>query len=185
MTHDEEGRLPPSALIPFCFYQKENSFLGRQRPEMNNITVCDKFQPTILEGQLCYSLKIAKLSENHKKSTKSGKEHGLLLLLDPKPYQLNHTEQNAESSMGNRFKVFIHTLHTHTTFGPGELAMTTLKKMTSTKSFKQLPDYQRKCLDHSREECQTQKYLDQVQKECKCIPWALRKNQVRKSKSEN
>ena len=132
---------------------------------MENQTICDKFKPTILEGQLCYSLDIAKLS---KKKTKSGKSNGLFLLLDPNPYQLNTTSSGDQSS-----KVFINTLAQYTTFGPGSYRMSTLKRMTGTESFKQLPDHQKKCLVHNREECQTKKYLDQVQRECNCTPWPL------------
>ena len=86
LTPDKEGKLPPSALIPFCSYQGDSNLLGQERPELDNLTVCDKFEPTILEGQLCYSLDIAKLG---KKPTKSDKSNGLFLLLDPNPYQLN------------------------------------------------------------------------------------------------
>ena len=56
LTPDKEGNLPPSALIPFCSYQGKSSLLGRELPELNNMTVCDKFQSTILEGQLCTAL---------------------------------------------------------------------------------------------------------------------------------
>ena len=61
MTPDKEGNLPPSALVPFCFYQ--GRLLGKAIPDMNNVTVCDKFKATIFEGQLCFSLDIAKLKE--------------------------------------------------------------------------------------------------------------------------
>ena len=182
LTHDQEGNVPPSALVPFCFYQGESGLLGRKLPELNNMTVCDKFQPTLLEGQLCYSLNMAKLRENPELLAKSGKQNGLLLLLDPKPYHLIHSNKSTESSDMDEqhFKVLIHALHTHTIFGPGSSAMSTLKKMTSTESFKQLSDYQKKCHVHNREECQAQKYLDRVQKYCKCIPWALQTGQVMK-----
>ena len=141
--------------------------MGRELSEMDNITVCDQFQPTILEGQLCYTLDIAKLG---KRPTKSGKSYGLRLLLDPNPYQPNTADNKAGDQS---FKVFIHTLAQYTTFGPGMYGMSDLKKMTGTKSFKQLPENQKKCRVHNREECQTLNYLDQVQKECKCIKWAL------------
>ena len=107
-------------------------------------------------------------------TTKSGKANGLFLLLDPKPHQIIKTKDVRESrSEEQSFKVFIHTLAQYTAFGPGSYGMSSLKKMTGTKSFKQLPVKQKKCLVHNREECQTQKYLDQVQNECKCTPWAL------------
>ena len=108
-------------------------------------------------------------------SPKHGRNNGLFLLLDPNPYQLYESEKNARESRSQEqsFKVFIHTLAQYTAFGPGSYGMSVLKKMTGTENFKQLPVKQKKCLVHNREECQTQKYLDQVQNECKCTPWAL------------
>ena len=179
LTPDQNGNLPPFAFIPFCSYQGNSSLLGEKRPEFDNLTSCDKFEPTILEGQLCYSLDAAMLGE---KPTKSGKANGLFLLLDSDPYQPNATEKGSRA--GNQsFKVFIHTLAQYSTFGPGSYGMSALKKMTGTKSFEQLPTKQKKCLVHNREECQNHKYLDQVLKECNCTPWALGtdqgKNQVK------
>ena len=177
LTPDKEGNLPPSALVPFCSYQGESMILGRELPEMDYLTVCDKFQPVILEGKLCHSLDIAKLT---KSPTKSGKSNGLLLWLDPYPYQLNHTHENAvwPKKSDQNFKIFIHTLAQFNMVGSGTYAMSTLKKMTGTKNFKKLPEGQKKCMVHDREVCQTHKYLEQVQKECKCLPWALQTNQV-------
>ena len=179
LTPDKEGNLPPSALVPFCSYQRNSNLLGQQRPELDNLTICDKFEPTILEGRLCYSLNIAKLVKN---PTKSGKANGLFLLVDPNPFQLKSTEKDSDIAE-QTVKVFIHTLAPHTAFGPRSYGMSALKEMTGTKSFEQLPDHKKKCTVHSREECQTRKYLTQVEKECKCTPWTLetypRKNQVK------
>ena len=176
LTPDKEGNLPPSALVPFCSYQGERSLLGQKRSGLDNLTICDKFKPTILEGQLCYSLDIAKLVEN---PTQSGKTNGLFLLLDPNPYQLKADEKKIEDSKtgDQSFKVFIHTLAQYSTFGPGSYGMSSLKRMTGTESFQQLPDHQKKCTVHNREKCQTQKYLDRVQIECNCTPWALQTDQ--------
>ena len=183
LTRDNKDELHPSALVPFCSYQRNSNLLGQQRPEIDNMTICDKFEPTILEGQLCYSLDIARPVKN---PTKSGKANGLFLLVDPNPFQLKSTENDFWGSSDiaeQTVKVFIHTLAPHTAFGPRSYGMSALKEMTGTKSFEQLPDYKKKCTVHSREECQTQKYLTQVEKECKCTPWTLetypRKNQVK------
>ena len=146
---------------------------------MDNQTVCDKFQPTILEGQLCYTLDGALLKKN---STKSGQSNGLFLLLDPDPYHLNHKDNNTDDQ---NFKLVIHTLAPYTTYESGSYAMATLKKMIGTKNFKQLPDHQRKCLVQKKEECQTQRYLNQVKTECKCTPWALQTDKVGKKYFEN
>ena len=172
LTPDKDGNLPPSALVPFCSYQGNSSVLGQERPELGNLTVCDKFEQTILEGQLCYSLDIAKLGMK----TKSSKANGLFFLVDPTSFPQNATEKDAETD-DQSFKVYIHTLGQYTTFSPGSYGMSTLKRMTGTKSFKELPDHQKKCLVGKREECQTQKYLDQIQRECKCAPWELQINQ--------
>ena len=130
------------------------------------MTICDKFEPIILEGKLCYSLDISKLK---KRPTKAGIENGLFLLLDPNPYQLKSIESEDQSSA----MVYIHTLAQYTAEGPGRHAMSALKRMTGTKSFEKLPDEQKKCHIHNREECYTQKYLEQVKNKCGCLPWAL------------
>ena len=155
---------------------------GQGRLELDNLTVCDKFEPTILEGQLCYSLNVGKLKE---KPTQSGKTNGLFLLLDPNPFQNNTIEKDAGDSKirEQSFKVFIHTLAQFSTFGSGSYGMSSLKRMIGTQSFKQLPEKQKKCSVHNREDCQTKKYLDKLQAECNCTPWTLQtdpgKNQVK------
>ena len=171
LTLDKKGNLSPSALVPFCSYQGDSSLLGHEIPELNNLTICDKFVSTILEGQHCFSLDLAKLMGA--KTTKAGKTNGLFLLLDPNPYQSSDTAKK----VGESFKVFIHTLGQSSTFGPGSYGMSAFKKMTGTERFEQLPDHEKKCVVHNREECQTLKYLDQVQMECNCSPWALQTNQ--------
>ena len=126
--------------------------LGQKRPELDNLTVCDKFEPTILEGQLCYSIDISKLE---KRQTEAGKAKGLFLLLDSSPYQIQDDSRSvdAERNKKETFKVYIHTLAPFTAYGPGAFAMSTLKSMTGTTSFKELPDKQKKCSVHNREEC--------------------------------
>ena len=142
------------------------------------MTLCDKFESTILEGQLCYSLDVSKFT---RKPTKTGIESGLFLLLDSNPYPTKSTDgkikaaRNAQES----FKVYIHTLAEHEAFGPGAYAIHSLKKMTGTDSFYQLPDIQKECHRCSkhqrscREKCQTEMFLTQVRGNCGCFPWAL------------
>ena len=169
LTPDKEGSLPPSALIPFCSYQGDSSLIGHKLHELGNVTTCDKFEPTILEGQRCYSLDVGRLK---RKPSRPGKKNGLFLLLDSTPYHLNDAQKgNKEEEYS--IKVFVHSLAQYSTFGPGSYGMSALKKMTGTESFEKLPDHQKKCLVHNREECQTQKYLEQVERECECIPWVL------------
>ena len=175
LTPNENGQLPPSALVPFCSYQGDRSLLGQKRPELDNLTVCDKFEPTILEGQLCFSINISKLEK--RQMTEAGKSKGLLLLLDPSPYQIQDDESvKDERNRQKTFKVYIHTLAPFTAYGPGAFAMSTLKRMTGTKSFMELPENQKKCAIHIREECQTDKFFSQVKANCSCVPWSLTMN---------
>ena len=172
---DKKGQLPPSALVPFCSYQGESNMLGQKRPELDNLTICDKFEPTILEGQLCYSIDIARIE---KRQTEAGKTKGLFLLLDPTPYQMQDDERGVETE-GNKpqtFKVYIHTLAPFTVYGHGAFAMSTLKSMTGTESFEELPNNQKKCAVHNREECQTEKLFSQIKANCSCVPWSLTMN---------
>ena len=142
--------------------------LGQIRPELDNLTVCDKFEPTVLEGQLCYSIDIAKLE---KMPTEAGKTRGLFLLLDPSPYQIQDDGRSGDKQ--EAFKVYIHTLAPFTAYGPGAFAMSSLKSMTGTTSFRELPDKQKKCTVHNREECQTDKFFSHVENNCSCVPWRL------------
>ena len=154
--------------------------LGQKRPELDNLTICDKFEPTILEGQLCYSIDIAKIE---KRQTEAGKTRGLFLLLDPSPYQIQEDERSVDTE-GNKhqtFKVYIHTLAPFTTYGPGAFAMSALKSMAGTKSFEELPNNQKKCAVHNREECQSEKLFSQIKANCSCVPRYPTMNDERKA----
>ena len=157
-------------LVPICSYQGDHNLLGLEMMELQNMTFCDKFEPTILEGQLCYTLDVAKYTG---KTTKRGKTNGLVLLLDSKPYPMKSTNAKVEIHDQEPFKLYIHTLAENIVFGPGAYAMHTLKRMTGKTSFYQMGDRQKECQVHSREKCQTEMFLTQVRKNCSCVPWAL------------
>ena len=138
--------------------------LGQERPESGNLTFCNKFEPTILEGQLCYSLDVAKFK---RKPTNAGKKSGLFLLIDPIPNVV------APRNDQELFIVYVHTLAQHTSFGPGVYSMHILKKMTGTKSFLKLQDNQKNCQVNDQEMCQTKNFLDGVKERCNCVPWPV------------
>ena len=172
LTHDQNGNLPPSALVPFCSYKGDAGPLGREISILHNETVCERFEQIVIEGQLCYFLDVAKYT---KKPAMLGKRKGLFLLLDPNPYQIvkNGLGVEIEENDKQSFKVFIHTLAQHTAYGPGAYGMHALKKMISTDNFLQLPDGEKKCRVHNQEECRAEKFLDQVISNCSCVPWPL------------
>ena len=174
LTPDKEGNLPPSALVPFCSYQ--GGLLGQERPEIENMTMCDKFEPTILQGQLCYSLDITKTD---RQKTRTGKAGGLFLLIDPNPYQMEYGKAQ-KTQKPQPFKIHINTLGQYTTFEGGAYALRTLKKMTAKKSFTDLPNAKKGCQVKNIVECQNEKYLDQVKRKYSCVPWALMTNKTGK-----
>ena len=159
---DQIGRMLPSALIPFCIYQSDEAAFG-QTIKGVNMTACADFQPLILDGQLCYSLK---MSRSGTKETKSGISNGLLLLIDPNNLQIKNREEN-------NFRMYIHTLSQHTIGGSGVYALTSLKKMTGTQSFLDLPEQKKECQVGSTEDCLAEKLIAEIKDHCFCIPWHL------------
>ena len=170
LVPDQEGQLPPSALIPFCSYQTESDLLGQERPE-ENMTVCDKFEPTVFNGQPCYSLNISKLD---KQPTRKGKAGGLFLLVDSNP--------GHDPDAPNSFAMYIHTLEQYVgseayeVLEGGVYKMKNLKRMAAAESFELLSDSQKECQVHNLVECQTKRFLDKVKSNCSCIPWGLMRN---------
>ena len=156
------------------------TLLGKNQ-EGINFTACSHFQPTILEGQLCYSLNLSSLKT---RKTKSGKRAGLVLLIDSGG-QTNERSQKEETTIEHTLdlestgaddhspKIYLDTLASYTDFRVGSYAMTSLKKMTGTGSFLKQTDKEKKCRIGTFEDCQANSYLDTVQKKCGCVPWAL------------
>ena len=162
--------MPPSALVPFCSYQLDSKLLGKENQGLN-LTICDKFRPTILDGQLCYSIDVAKFAET---PTGQGIPNALFLVLDPYPYPLISLEDRAQRQYNDpsNFKIYIHTLAQYSGHGSGDYKLNSLKRMTATESFKQLPNDHKQCQVQNREQCQAQKFLEHVQNNCNCTPWA-------------
>ena len=159
-----DNDIMPSAFIPFCSYQSEA--LGEPVPGAKYIG-CNHFLPTSFNGQLCYSLK-----EELKGETKQGKRNGLLLMIDP-----GHIgEIQREDEERPPFEVYIHTLSGFTGYQAGSYALDSLKQMTGTSGFMNLPDKQKRCQFGDREECRQLELMTQFELQCGCIPWAINTN---------
>ena len=145
---------------------------------------CSKFRPEVLRGELCYTLDLSTILDDDVK-TGSGKENGIMFLVDPgelttkeevSPLQADYFSslnmaQNKEEY--GSISLSIHTLAHFSDHREGSYMMTSLKKMTGTKNFLNLPEKQKKCQIQRFEECQTEKFLERVQKECGCKPWRI------------
>ena len=95
--------LTPTSLIPFCAYQTEVALVGQERADLP-FPVCSKFQPTVLEGQLCYSINISSIAKD-KTRTKKGLKNGLILVLSPGSQEVTQ-DQNTGNTRRDKIKYF-------------------------------------------------------------------------------
>ena len=181
---DSSGSLTPAALIPFCAYQTNMTVLGQERLDLP-FQPCNKFKPTVLEGQLCYSLDMSTIE---KEKSKVGVGAGLMIFLDQgnnngntqnPDFSKHFTDEfrtldlDASEDNDNSVRIYLNTLSSFTDSRSGSYALSSLKKMTGTDGFLQQTDAQKKCRNELFEDCQTELYIDTVQKKCGCVPWAL------------
>ena len=160
----ENNEQMPSALIPFCSYQSE--VLGKTI-QGYNLLACNSFEPSLINGRLCYSLK-----DRLKGKSRHGKKNGLMLMIDPGQIMDNQNDDEASSS----FELYLHTLSGFSGFRAGSYALNSLKEMTGTPGFMSLPDDQKRCQIQLFEDCQRSKFVRQLQDKCRCIPWAFVSN---------
>ena len=175
-----------SAFIPFCAYKtdlnisKNSLVLGN-----TNFPICSAFIPTVLEGQLCYKLKLNQFSGQ-------GKRNELMLLLDyneDRNLQLSSNKKDdidssnqtlnfdtaVESIQGVTAKIQINTISPYVGFGGGIYKMTAIKRMTAKEDFLKMPLKERNCKVELYEDCRTKRLLE----ECDCVPSEVSGFQVR------
>ena len=156
--------------------------LGRTNSKLD-FFVCNQFEQTVLEGQLCYEFNFTLLG---KEATKTGLENGLLLILDPGrskniPKSINPSQGGKITSMNlkpfkkdiSSAKIHLNTLASFSNDRPGIYAMSVLKRMSGTDSLMALPDDSKECQKETFEKCQTERFFETIQKKCGCVPWAL------------
>ena len=178
---DSSGDKTPGAIVPFCAYAGNLSTLGQQIAGMD-FPICDKFQATVLDGQVCYVLNMEALPRG---ATENGKDKGLLLALnmnvDTKE-EISDSEEEwfdkdilkTEASGDiNSATVHLSTLDRFSITKPGKYAMASLKKMTGTTGFVDLPDNIKDCQIEAQEICYNRRYIEELQNQCNCLPWAL------------
>ena len=159
------------------------TLLGQTREDLP-FTVCDQFQPTVLEGQVCYSLHLDFINTS---KSKIGKRQGILLVLDSGTFDLrkdvetessyvkNIASLDLEASNGDESsaRIYMNTLASFSDFRAGSYALSSLKKMTGTASFLKLSDDRKGCQSQAFEDCNARRYLEEVQQKCGCLPWAF------------
>ena len=175
----------PSAFIPFCAYKTDLLMLG-EHIEGIDFPVCNKFTPTVLDGQLCYTLDVNSALPDE--DTLDGKEGGLTLFLDynkersAKPkgsYNAADRKSNTryitveetQTDIEQEARIFIHTLKPFSGYGAGSYKMSSLKQIYATEDFLKLPTSERGCTNTDKQRCLTEVYLQQKRQHCKCVPW--------------
>ena len=88
---NSRGELTPSALIPFCAYNGDMNITGQYIPGLD-FPICNKFKPTILDGQLCYAVDMKDVLKE--RASKPGRGLGLLLAIEQK---VTTTEQSSSN----------------------------------------------------------------------------------------
>ena len=138
--------------------------LGKKIKNWDFVT-CDKFRPTLLNGQLCYSLNISQVVPSTE--SKSSNKNGLLLVLD-QPSSLDIVDNQKPT-----ITIHMNTLASFSDYRPGKYAMTALKKMTGTEAFMSMSNSEKKCQLESVEQCNKERVLAAFERECNCYPWLL------------
>jgi hypothetical protein len=142
-----------------------------------DIPVCNKFQPSMMDGQLCYTLNISKVTSSIKNKTRFGDKTGIFFAFDQNEETSGSKAEmdiprhlNPDSSADqNSLSIHINTLARYTSSSPGKHIMTALKKMTGTDSYLAMSDEAKGCQIEPEDECISRKSKER----CGCVPWAL------------
>ena len=170
----------PFSLVPFCAYHGNLSTMGT-RTSVHSKPVCLASEPIILHGQICYKL----LMDNIEVSPKPG--YSLQLFLDTEPATPDaHFELSGEDDhhgdmiedgdyidLGVHADIYIPTLSKLRAEAVGTFSLSDIKQMTGSEKFLEKKDFAKGCSEVDFEECQSQKFLENVQKDCNCVPWQL------------
>ena len=174
-----------SAFVPFCAY-KTNLNFSKNSQVLLGITfpLCSAFYPTILEGQLCYSITLNTTSGQ-------GKRNELMFLLDynedrslqtsletddgkVSSNEVMNFDNAVESIQSVSAKIHINTLSPYIGYGGGIYTMTGVKRMRAKEAFTKMSFKDRNCEVEHYESCRTRKLVE----ECNCIPGEVPSYQV-------
>jgi hypothetical protein len=178
---DSQGNSTPAAFIPFCAFRGDLATLGEPVGDWE-FPACNQFQPTILGGQVCYSLNVSSVLSTAEKKTESGKKKGILIAVDLTNDRIYGGKRGKRSKRfvypdssddENTFSIHINALSRISDTRPGLYIMTAMKKMTGTKSFLAMPDETKHCQLEPEDECKRQRYVEKAKKQCDCVPWIL------------
>ena len=165
--------------------KEELTWLGGSYNTTRNSWSCNSFVPTILDGELCYSLDVDQALATAEDTTE-GRDGELTLLLDYNIERSVHagiTDKKDTSDETLSFEkpsstnhaawIFVNTLAGYSGEGSGSYVMDSLKRMTPTENFLAMSEEIKGCKTEGREECKKRNFLESGPNVCGCIPWEL------------
>ena len=180
---NKEGKVMPSALIPFCSF---GSVLeGKVMPNIS-FPVCDLFDPVVHDGKLCYQIDVTKKMSEKSSEQGKGLSKTLTLIIDANiersvTTQIEHNEkknpktmelQEASIKTNNLVEINIGTLAPYEAFGPGNYILTAVKQMSATDGFLSMSKEKRECEKEKFEDCQKRLFQERIER-CGCTPQSL------------
>ena len=152
------------SFVPFCAYKSELSpNSGKEHAEMQ-LPVCSNITTLLINGKLCHTVRM-NVSE-----LEPGAKNGFLLLLDPK--ESRNTVVSKDSLYDKKFaEIHLATLSPHTSSKNGTHILSSLKRVTGSKSFLAQNEEIKGCGNKEFEVCQSQRYFVAVEQQCGCLPW--------------
>ena len=82
-------------------------------------------------------------------------------------------EDGDHIDLGVHADIYIPTLSKLRAEAVGTFSLSDIKQMTGSEKFLEKKDFAKGCSEVDFEECQSQKFLENVQKDCNCVPWQL------------
>ena len=158
-----------------------------QRIKGLDYPACNKFEPTILDGEVCYALDIKTAIPSAKGKTQPGKGKSIFLAINmgmgtdlagqtmksEVEYTNTSNFETGEVIREGTVTINLGTLLRFTDSRPGLYEMTSLKQMTGTSSFLGLSDEKKKCQIEMQQSCYNREYVENIQHHCGCTPWHL------------
>ena len=159
------------------------TLLGREYKNFS-LPLCSVFQPRLLNGQLCYSVDVNKVSGLD--AFEQGPNNGLTLFIDYNDERMIDINDGF-GKKGTKFKTNIHDHHQYQKvkiymntlkpfigYGPGNYEMSAIKIMDTTEDFVSLPEDVRGCqMQYTTMNCQLEDYMQQAAEICRCSPISL------------
>ena len=196
---DDEGKMSPSAFIPFCSFGEDINVMGIDNNNFD-VPVCNSFQATFRNDQLCYKVDLNKFKNDS--VIKKQLELGLTMILDfnedrqihgnPFLKKIKNSKNIVYSSdQENTVKIHLDTIgwvlltfavlvltlvfliDPVTLSGEGEYNLNSLKEILATESFLGLDENIKGCQNtEPYDNCTTREMMSKMKDACGCLPFA-------------